>query len=227
MPSTPIKLSPSDLTFLWDECPRCFYLKYIHGISRPAAPFPSIFGTIDRLMKAHYAGRPSSDLDPSLPPGIVSVSEQWIESIPVTLPGHSLSCFLRGKFDALIGFDDGSHGVIDFKTSEPKPAHIPFYSRQLHAYAYALEHPAPGKLYLSPISRLGLFVATPRATLNNTTSEISFQIALTWLEVPFQESGFLSFLDLVLTLLELPEPPPAGEKCTFCQYRQHAREHGM
>jgi hypothetical protein len=28
MPSNPIKLSPSDLTFLWDECPRCFYLKY-------------------------------------------------------------------------------------------------------------------------------------------------------------------------------------------------------
>ena len=24
--TTPIKLSPSDLTFLWGECPRCFYL---------------------------------------------------------------------------------------------------------------------------------------------------------------------------------------------------------
>ena len=48
-----------------------------------------------------------------------------------------------------------------------------------------------------------------------------------WLEVPYQESVFLSFLAKVLALLELPEPPTAGEKCTYCQYRQHAREHGM
>ena len=44
---------------------------------------------------------------------------------------------------------------------------------------------------------------------------------------PILESGFLRFLDQVLALLELPEPPPAGEKCAYCQYRQHAREHGM
>jgi hypothetical protein len=227
MPTTPIKLSPSDLTFLWDECPRCFYLKYIHGINRPAAPFPAIFGAIDRLMKAQFAGRPASDLDPSLPPGLVSVTEQWIESVPVTLPGHTLSCFLRGKLDALIGFEDGSYGVVDFKTSEPKPAQIPFYSRQLHAYAYSLEHPAPGRLGLSPISILGLFVEAPHATLAATTSDISFHFRSTWMEVPLRIDGFLSFLNQVLALLELPEPPPAGEKCSYCQYRQHAREHGM
>ena len=227
MPTPPIKLSPSDLTFLWDECPRCFYLKYLHGISRPAAPFPSIFGAIDRLMKAQFAGRPASELDPSLPPGFVSVSEQWIESVPISLPGHALSCFLRGKIDAMIGFDDGSYAVVDFKTSEPKPAQIPFYSRQLHAYAYALEHPAPNRLNCSPISRLGLYVETPHATLAATTSEISFHFRSTWLEIPFHESGFLGFLDKVLALLELPKPPPAGEDCTYCHYRQHAREHGM
>ncbi len=227
MPTIPIKLSPSDLTFLWDECPRCFYLKYLHGITRPAAPFPAIFGTIDRLMKAHYAGRPTSDLDPSLPLGFVSVSEQWVESIPINLPGHHLSCFVRGKYDAVLGFDDGSFGIVDFKTSEPRPEHVPFYSRQLHAYAFALEHPSAGKPYLSPITRLGLFIATPHASLDLATSEISFQIALTWLEVPYLESGFLAFLDQVLALLELPEPPPPGEKCAYCQYRQRSRQHGM
>src|SRR5512136_2177895 len=108
MPSNPIKLAPSDLTFLWDECPRCFYLKYIHGINRPAAPFPAVFGAIDRLMKAQFNGRPASDLDPSLPLGIIGVTENWVESLPITFPGHSLGVFLRGKIDALIGFDDGS-----------------------------------------------------------------------------------------------------------------------
>jgi len=227
MPTSSIKLSPSDLTFLWDECPRCFYLKYLHGINRPAAPFPAIFGAIDRLMKAQFAGRPSSELEPTLPPGIVNVTEQWIESVPVSLPGHTVTCFLRGKLDAMIDFKDGSHGVVDFKTSEPKPAQIPFYSRQLHAYAYALEHPAPNRLGCSPISRLGLYVETPHATLAATSSEISFHFHSTWLEVPYQESGFLDFLDKVLSLLELPEPPLAGEECAYCRYRQHAREHGM
>jgi len=143
------------------------------------------------------------------------------------MPDHTQCCFLRGKFDALIHFDDGSHGVIDFKTSEPKHAQIPFYSRQLHAYAYALEHPAPDKLGLSPISCLGLLVEAPHATLLATTNEISFHFATTWLEVPYKEAGFLHFIDQVLALLELPEPPLAGEKCGYCEYRQHAREHGM
>jgi len=227
MPPNPIKLSPSDLTFLWDECPRCFYLKYIHGINRPAAPFPSIFGAIDRLMKAQFAGHPASDLDPSLPAGIVMVTEKWIESLPIMLPGHSLACFIRGKLDAILDFSDGSYGVVDFKTSAPAASHIPFYSRQLHAYAYALEHPAPNRLSRSPISLLGIYVETPHATLTATTSEISFHFRSTWMEIPFMESGFLGFLDRVLTLLELPEPPAPGVDCDYCQYRQHAREHGM
>ncbi len=227
MPTTPIKLSPSDLTFLWDECSRCFYLKYMHNINRPAAPFPSVFGAIDRLMKAHFAGRLASEIDPSLPHGQISVSEKWIESVPLKLPGHQLSCFVKGRLDAMISFEDGTYGVVDFKTSEPKPSQVPFYSRQLHAYAYALEHPAPGKLDPKPISRLGLLVEAPHATLNATTEQISFHFTSTWLEVPYYEDGFLHFIDQVLQLLEMPEPPPASENCAYCQYRQHAREHGM
>ncbi|HSB67372.1 MAG TPA: PD-(D/E)XK nuclease family protein [Anaerolineales bacterium] len=227
MPSTPIKLSPSDLTFLWDECPRCFYLKYLHGIHRPAAPFPAVFGAIDRLMKAQFAGRPAAELNPSLPPGLINVTENWLESVPISIPGHIQAVFLRGKIDAWIRFEDGSYGIVDFKTSEPKKEHVPFYSRQLHAYAYALEHPAPGRLAFSPISRLGLYVEAPHATLAATTSEISFHFRSTWLEVPYRETGFIEFLSLVLTLLELPEPPAAGENCDYCKYRQHAREHGM
>ena len=227
MPTTLIKLSPSDLTFLWDECPRCFYLKYLHGITRPAAPFPSIFGAIDRLMKAQFAGHPATDLEASLPPGIVTVSEKWVESLPFSLPDHELSCFVRGKLDAMVVFDDGSFGVVDFKTSAPKKEQIPFYSRQLHAYVYALEHPAPNRLSCNPVSKLGLYIETPHATLAATTSEISFDFRSTWLEIPLDRNGFIDFLDRVLTLLELPEPPPASEECTYCQYRHHARQHGM
>ena len=73
----PIKLSPSDLTFLWDECKRCFYLKYVHSIHRPSAPFPGIFSTIDRLMKGYYEGQPTEKLSSELPPGVIRFSERF------------------------------------------------------------------------------------------------------------------------------------------------------
>ena len=58
-------------------------------------------------------------------------------------------------------FDDHSYGVIDFKTSNIKTTHVQLYSRQLRAYAYALEHPGGSLLALSPISVLGLLSFTP------------------------------------------------------------------
>jgi CRISPR/Cas system-associated exonuclease Cas4 (RecB family) len=223
----PIKLSPSDLTFLWDECKRCFYLKYVHGITRPAMAFPSIFGAIDRLMKDYYESRSTAELDASLPAGKVRFGERWVESLPVTLSAHTGQCYIRGKFDSILAFEDGSFGVVDFKTSEPRASHIAFYGRQLHAYAYALENPAPGKFNLSPITRLGLLVVQPKAMDVTASGQIAYLGGVSWLEVRRDDAGFMGFLDEVLCLLEQPEPPEAGEKCGFCAYREHARQHGM
>ena len=142
------KLSPSELTFLWDECPRCFYLKQVHGITRPAAPFPKIFGRIDKLMKAFFQDRHTTEVAPALPAGRVRFAERWVTSNPIELPARASSAYIRGVFDTVVEFDDGSYGVIDFKTSETKPEHAAFYSRQLHAYAYALQHPRQGAFAL-------------------------------------------------------------------------------
>jgi hypothetical protein len=37
------KLSPSDLTFLYDGCKHCFVLKVKHGIFQPSIPIPAVF----------------------------------------------------------------------------------------------------------------------------------------------------------------------------------------
>ena len=42
------KLSPSDLTFAWDECKFCFYQKVKHNITL-RTPFPGIFGKLANL----------------------------------------------------------------------------------------------------------------------------------------------------------------------------------
>ena len=218
------KLTPSDLTFLWDECPRCFYLKVVHGFKRPGAPFPSIFGRIDRLMKTHFQGQPSDSLDPSLPPGRVQFSDRWVRSQPIRIPDRGCGCYLVGRFDAALAFEDGSYGVIDFKTSRPRSHFLEFYGRQLHAYAYTLEHPEEGQFGLAPVTRLGLFVVEPNAMQAAGDGRLAYLGAVTWIEVPRNEAGFLEFLGGVMDLLDAPEPPPPGEACTYCQYRQEARD---
>jgi hypothetical protein len=223
-PKNIFKLSPSDLTFLWDECPRCFYLKVARGFNRPATAFPSIFSKIDKLMKDFFTNQPTSEIARELPAGRVKFGEKWVFSQPISFPGNSIQVYIRGKFDTLVEFDDGTYGVIDFKTSEPKTSHIEFYGRQLHAYTYALEQSAPGKLSAGPISRMGLLVVSPAQMIRTQEGVIAYLGDVSWLEVPRDDAKFLGFLEKVVDLLALPEPPDAHPKCGFCGYRQAARE---
>ena len=217
------KLAPSDLTFLWDECPRCFYLKVVHNFNRPAAPFPKIFSRIDRLMKDHFSGRSTETLSPDLPPGEIRFADLRVTSDQVLFPGHSRACYIKGIADSLIAFADGSFGIIDFKTSEVRAEYAAFYSRQLHAYAYALEHPAPGAPALGPINRLGLFTVEPVRMEASPSGQIAYLGDVTWMEIPKDETGFLAFLEKVLSVLENPHLPECHPECKFCQYREGAR----
>ncbi len=72
------KLSPSDLTFSYEGCKRCFYQKVVNNITQPSIPLPSIFSKIAGLLKNHYDGKPTSELHINLPHGIVSHGEEWV-----------------------------------------------------------------------------------------------------------------------------------------------------
>ena len=222
------KLSPSQLTFAWDECPRCFYLDVVMGIKRPPMAFPKVFSRIDSLMKHLFAGKTTSAISPDLPPGRVTLQGKWVNSAPIRFEGIEASCYIKGAFDSLIAFEDGSYAVVDFKTSSPNPAHVGFYGRQLSAYAYALEHPGEKGLSISPITRLGLLYLDPVDIDHGADHKrITYGGEVTWREIPKNEEGFLEFMRGVLALLSQQEPPPAAEKCGFCAYREEARRHGF
>ena len=212
------KLSPSDFTFLYEECQRCFYLKVVEGRSRPWMPFPGVFKKIDSAENKFFAGKSSKELSPTLPDGIVQYGEMWVEPGPVAVPVHRDTCFIRGRFDVVVQFEDGTFGVVDFKTTETKEPHVPLYSRQLHAYALALENPAQGKLHLAPISRLGLFCLDPMDLIGLEPDSYALRMAPTWIEVPRDDTAFREFLGEVLDVLELPNPPPPGADCGLCKY---------
>lgn len=222
-----VQLSPSDLTFLWDECKRCFYLKVMRDIKRPSAPFPAMFGKIDGLMKEFYRGKVNADLTPELPPGSVVDMGRWVESNLITIPGRRIRCKLRGIYDTLLAFNDGTYGVVDFKTSDPKESHVEFYGRQLRAYAYALEHPSPIMAPACRVSRLGLLIVSPDEMRVEEDGRIAYVGSVTWKEIPVDESGFLLFLEDVISVLEQDDPPAPAEKCAYCIYRANARQHGF
>lgn len=217
------KLSPSDFAFLWEDCKRCFYLKIVSGFQRPRPIMPKIFGIIDNEMKAFFAGKRTGDFVTALPAGVVEYGEKWVESSPISISSHSSTCFVRGKFDTAIKFDDGTYGVVDFKTSERKAEHVPLYGRQLHAYALALENPAAGKLSLRPITRLGLLVFDPSSYSLAADGTSSLSGGLTWIEIPRDKTGFLGFLGEVLDVLEQPDPPGGTPSCQWCAYRDTSR----
>ena len=122
------KLSPSDFAFLWEDCRRCFYLKVAAGFRRPPGPFPRIFGTIDNAMKDCFMKKRTEEIVPGMPPGVVAFGEEWVESAPIEVPGRESTCFIRGKFDTVLQFDDSTYGVIDFKTTRVSPKHLAKYS---------------------------------------------------------------------------------------------------
>lgn len=217
------KLSPSDLTFLWDECKRCFYLKVRHGFSRPSTAFPKIFGTIDLLMKDIYLGESTRKMTDQLPEGKAMMSGKWVTSTPFHGTDHINSCFISGIFDTLVKFDDGSYGIVDFKTTKPAEHHVGFYGRQLHAYAYALENAMPGKLHFCPVTRIGLLCFDPSSMSEEPPAHLNLSGPATWVDIPVDKTGFKTFLEEVLTLLESPEAPDPSLDCSFCAYRAAAR----
>lgn len=210
-----VSLAPSDFAFLWDECPRCFYLKVVCKKRRPRTPFPAVFGRIDRAMKSFYMGQRADTLTPGMPKGVIGGADRWVRSAGLTTPGSGTICELRGSLDALVHCDDGTVGVIDFKTSEPTADHVATYSRQLHAYALALEQPQTGPSV--EVSALGLLCFLPESFESAEVATLSGEI--TWVQIERDDPSFLEFLIEVVSVLDEPEPPPPSPECVWCQWR--------
>jgi hypothetical protein len=212
-----VKLAPSDLTFLWSECQRCFWLKARGVLKRPSSPFPRVFTMLDNQTKDFYFSKRSEEMADALRPGRVAFGDRWVRSRPLKVPGHETQVTLQGKIDTALSFDDGSYGVIDFKTSEPKAGHVEFYGRQLASYALAVENPAEGALELSPVTQLGLLCVEPLAMIG-VGDTVAYKGATHFLEIERDDDAFMAFLSQVLFVLEKPEPPPAAPKCGYCTY---------
>ena len=215
----PVKLTPSMLSFLWEDCPRCFWLRARRGLRRPWLPFPSVFSRYHDLLEAYFADRCPAALDPSLPAGTCVHDEAWVASRVLYLDDVPVPFRFKGRVDHLMAFADGTWGIIDYKTTDQSTANVRKYGRQLHAYAWALEQAAPDTLHRAPITRMGLLCLNP-AELTDFCSghHATVQLTPTWVEVPRDDAAFAQFLAEALALLAEPDPPGAGSDCEICNY---------
>ena len=218
------KISPSEMTFLYEECKHCFVNKVKHGVDRPSIPLPGIFSTIASLQKDFHADKRTEEFCPDLPPGKVVLGEKWVQSKPISFEGIQSTCFIKGRFDVVMELDDGSYLVGDFKTGNPSQEKTDMYSRQLHAYIYSLEHPDAGALTLGPISTLGLLYFTPDAYDQAALTRPTLEGSLTWIEIERNDDNFLLFMKDVLTLLNGDPPAPDPKNCSWCRYRSLTEE---
>lgn len=214
-------ISPSDLTFLLHDCLRCFCLKVVHGVRRPIT-LPAVFNLFDRRQKDYFLGKPTTDLSRDLPAGLVLRSDVAVRSTPIPVPRRSVSIEFRGTLDALLAFPDGSSGVVDLKTAQVSPKLADFYAPQLHAYALALENPAPGWPCETRVNTLGLVCCEPGEILRLPDGRLAYGVQPTWIPIPRDDQAFFTLLMLVGEILEWTELPKPRSSCRWCELDRFA-----
>ena len=221
-----IKLSPSSLTFLHDECPACFWHHY-NGRPRPATAFPKVFGALDNAQKDFFVGRSVKEVSRSLPAGVLQRGKR-VKSESIALPGTSYRVQFGGDTDTLFKFSRAGYGVCDFKTSTPSDDAAALYGRQLHAYAIALERPAGDAMPLAPVSRMGLICFPPEGMIelpaakppraSKAAKQYAYRTSAVWVEVERDDEAFLHFVADAVKLITRRTMPRSAPNCGWCRW---------
>ena len=207
-----VRLSPSNLNYEDRRCDRCF-AEAANGESWPQGPFPGIFAKLDSQQRRYFTDRSTSDIDPILPPGTLHNGGR-VQSAPHTIGGVDFT--IRGSMDALLRFDNGSVGVVDFKSSTASPQLGDAYRPQLAAYQWALSRPASGDP--EEVSVAGLLVFAPEEMVD-TEKGRAYLVSSTWIPVEIEDGWFQWFLERIVPLIESPGEAPTRSGCEWCLLR--------
>jgi len=135
-------INPSALSYL---CEHCAYLEQNYGL-RSYSISPGITQTLDSIEKQYFLGD-CKKINPDFPDGetIDPYNQTFFSKTLKDNKGRSFR--IKGKGDAIIKFNDGTSGIIDYKTSKFKKnkksdsfkeqdlqKKIDEYNPQLHAY---------------------------------------------------------------------------------------------
>ena len=207
-----VRLSPSNLNYEDRRCDRCF-AEATNGESWPQRPFAGIFAKLDSQQRRYFTDRSTSDIDPTLPPGTLHNGGR-VQSAPHTIGGVDFT--IRGSMDALLRFDNGSVGVVDFKSSTASPQLGDADRPQLAAFQWALSRPASGDP--EEVSVAGLLVFAPESMVD-TEQGRAYLVSTTWIPVEIEDGWFENFLGRIAPLIQEPKEAPSKTDCEWCSLR--------
>ena len=73
-----ITLSPSNLTFLWHSCKRCFYNHHVYKNRRPMTM--PLVGKMASLSEDWFIEKDTKEIDPDLSPGKIISSQKSLKA---------------------------------------------------------------------------------------------------------------------------------------------------
>lgn len=206
------RISPSDLTFLWSSCKRCFWLKYRIGFELPSV-FPGIVNALSSRQEAWYKASSSAEFSTGLPAGRVHSSNKLCSSAPLTLGDDVTPFILSGKYDFLLAYDDGTFGIVDTKLST-KIGKVELYWPQLAAYRYMLAAPSKGEARIC--QTLGLMIWLPTSASRRADGSLTIGFDAVYEEVVVAEDRFKELMREVLVCLASKTAPEISD-CDVCQ----------
>lgn len=212
------RLSPTALGLL-DECPRCFWLEVVKGVSRPRGVFPSLPNGVDRVLKSHFDRHAvKGELPPELKKeGVdaklfsdLALLEKWRDSrkgIEYTDP--STGVYFHGGVDALLE-KKGKLIVLDFKTRgyalKDDTAH--YYADQLNSYNFLLRK---NGFATEDYSYLLFFIP------EKISEQGDFVFDTKLIKMPVDVKHIEELLAHAVEVLQGPEPEPSAE-CEYCGF---------
>jgi hypothetical protein len=214
MSSRRLFLSPSDLTFAWGGCHRCLWLQYNHGLRVPG--FMPLVKEMADLQESYFKDVETQYLHPDIPAGKVVERGGNVLSVPIEIDGRVTHLSIKGIYDLLVEFPDGSFGIIDCKIQAKANDKSKFYSPQLEAYAFALENPKRGEP--KQITHIGIYAwSLPNSASGNINHGFGFKLDHNWFPIERNPEAFQNRLREFITMIDGPMPASA-DTCDQCRY---------
>ena len=212
-------ISPSDLTFSWGSCHKCLWLNYNHGLRTPG--FMPLVGDLANMQEQYFAKKTTADIAPVLPEGKVADLGGWVKSSLINVAGSPTKYAIRGKYDLLIEFADGTYGIIDCKFQAKDSDKTDLYQPQLEAYAFALENPAAGES--KKVSLMGLLVWSLLEPAGDVTKGFGLKLKHTWRPIARNPEALATRLTDFITVVG-GKMPVAKDNCDMCNSLTNRRE---
>jgi hypothetical protein len=211
-------IAPSDLTFGFSTCRRCIWIKYQFSFELKK-DFPLV-KTLSTFQEEYFRRARMPALDPSLPAGTVKQWGQWLKSKNIVVNGVETQWKLRGIYDLLGHYDDGTVGIIDCKVSDSDRDSGDFYAPQLESYAFMLENPLSGKAF--QVQTMGLLIwklggvaqTRPNEFVSN---EMGFGVNQVYVPVERDPARLEKLLAEFISVIE-GDMPDAGNECHACNF---------